>query len=140
MAKTGTTTWKPKTLIQSALRQIWLYSPLRAEALAQARFSRGKYKCARCGKLFPRDLLEIHHKHCEYDKDSYDSFIRYLFLGIKSYSPKTGLATLEDGSSRQLSEIASQNLEALCFDCHLQAHYSNKPPVDRPKSTRKRRS
>lgn len=141
MAREGI--WRAKVLVIQAVRRIWMMSPLRAEALAQARVFRGKYRCARCGKLFSRDLLEVHHKHYEMTKESYDDYMRYYFLGVKTYSPSTGLATLEDGSTRQLSELVAENLEALCHNCHYCIHTqarTSQTPEDHPKSKNKRRS
>lgn len=47
-----------KSAIISHLRRIFFYSPLRAEALAQAKQKLG-YKCAKCKKLF--DKVKVDH-------------------------------------------------------------------------------
>ncbi len=90
-----------RTYIRSALRKIWKWSPERKEVQDRCRIIRGRYKCEKCGLVFPKiDIDHIIPVGCtpgsNRDKDNrtWDSFIKALFCDIN-------------------------NLQGLCTSCHL---------------------
>lgn len=50
-----------KSTIRSALRRVWLYSPMRREAMAKARVFRGVYFCSSCKKHVGPKEIDIDH-------------------------------------------------------------------------------
>lgn len=75
--------WNPKSRIIAAVRKIWLWSPLRREALKRAKTASGLYKCSDCDNEYEK----VHVDHIEPVIDvkngwqGYDSFVeRLLFI------------------------------------------------------------
>jgi 5-methylcytosine-specific restriction endonuclease McrA len=58
----GTVKYNLKSQIRSALRRVWLYSPMRRDALGASRVSRGVYRCGYCGQLFGPKMMNVDHK------------------------------------------------------------------------------
>lgn len=56
-----TTKYNLKSTIRSALRRVWLYSPMRRDAMAKARESRGIYRCSKCFKCVGPKEIDIDH-------------------------------------------------------------------------------
>jgi len=94
MPKNGSTTWNRNAKIRSALRQVWLRSPLRYEAVKAARVERGRYKCSVCNELFSAKEIQIDHIEPAGSLiGSVDAFVERLFC-------------------------PSEKLRAVCRPCH----------------------
>ncbi len=68
--------------VRSALRRLWLWSPMRSEAMSNARLSRGLYKCFQCQKQIGRKELAVDHTTPVTPIkgfDTWDAFINRLF-------------------------------------------------------------
>lgn len=85
--------WTLRSKLIPAIRKIWLYSPLRREALQKAKAEVG-YKCQLCGDLY--DKLQVDH--------------------IEPIVPVTGWTNWDDYVSRTFCDIS--NLQAICKTCH----------------------
>ena len=77
-----------KSLIISALRKIFFYSPLRREALENAKTKAGLYKCAITKKNYPVDQITVDHINPVVDvkegwKD-WNTFIERLFCNVEN--------------------------------------------------------
>jgi 5-methylcytosine-specific restriction endonuclease McrA len=57
--KGGCMNWN--SWIRSQLRRVWLRSPMRTQALRDARVARGAYKCAECGEIFKVKEIQVDH-------------------------------------------------------------------------------
>ena len=75
---------------KSALRKLWLKSPMRSQAIKDARVSRGKYKCAKCGEIIKAKEGQVDHVNpvvpiginsCDL---SWDDYINNLFCDISN--------------------------------------------------------
>lgn len=53
--------WVLQAAVFSALRRLSYRTPMRSAVMAEARVSRGKYKCAICKKIFGRKQIAIDH-------------------------------------------------------------------------------
>lgn len=74
----------PRSRIRSAVRKLWLWSPMRKEALARARISRGVYRCAECGGTFgPKEIEVDHIQPVGSTRDSWDLQIERLFCPVE---------------------------------------------------------
>lgn len=82
--KVGKSHYNVESKIRSALRKIWLFSPQRREALADARL-RGLplYKCAGCRKPFIKEQVHVDHVEAcgKSHMGNFDVFIDRLFNG-----------------------------------------------------------
>jgi hypothetical protein len=89
-----------KSTIRSALRKVWLYSPLRREALARGRISRGIYKCAICSELQGPKNIDVDH--------------------IEAATPPGGINKPEDFGLfiKRLLFIDVTGLRVVCKPCH----------------------
>lgn len=88
--------WNLKTKIVVALRQVWLRSPLRYEAIKNAREHPNQYRCAICREFFPAKEIRVDHIVKVVGAkgiDSWDDFISALFCD-------------------------ATNLQILCVPCH----------------------
>lgn len=47
--------------LKASLRRLWGRSKQRAWALKKAKVSRGKYRCAKCDKIFARKNINVDH-------------------------------------------------------------------------------
>lgn len=88
---------KQKRLIVSALRNLWLKSSNRYEAIKKARIKPAIYLCSNCKKEFKIDQIRIHHKNPIDKFNDWNEFIEKLFCN-------------------------SNELECLCSKCHLLKH------------------
>ncbi len=71
-----------QTVVRSALRRAWLWSPMRTEAKKKARIERNSYRCAKCKETFPSREIAIDHVTPVTPVagfDSWDGFISRLF-------------------------------------------------------------
>lgn len=85
-----------KSRIISALRKIWLYSPLRAEALRRSKVGPKLYKCEHCEQEF--DSIQVNHIEPVIDeKEGFVSWDKFI---------------------NRLLECSPDNLECLCKNCH----------------------
>lgn len=89
---------KPKynlnSRIRSALRQVWRFSPMRKQALSDARISKGRYLCSMCQQINgPKDISVDHIVACGSLIDDLNGFKERLFC-------------------------ESSGLRVLCHDCH----------------------
>ena len=77
-----------------------MWSPLRREALARARVSRGKYKCETCKELVGPKEIDIDH--------------------IQRITPEGGINEPEDWGIliRRLLHCGLEGLVAMCKPCH----------------------
>lgn len=109
-----TTKTKPpyniQTQVRSALRKLWLWSPMRSEAMSKARVSRGLYKCSACKSEVDRHTIKIDHTIPVTPVtgfDSWDEFINRLFCpssGLKAMCILChSLKTKEENSQRKKS-------------------------------------
>ncbi len=86
-----------KSFIVNLLRRGTYRHPARNEALKAARVSRGMYKCAMCGEIFPKKVITIDH--------------------IKPAVPVTGFTTWDDYIIRMFPEASGyQVLDRTCHD------------------------
>lgn len=81
-----------KSLIISALRKIWLWSPERKQALTNAK-ARKNYRCNHCHKLFPKKGVQVDHIIPIGTFIDWNTYIERLFCPIT-------------------------NLQVLCKTCH----------------------
>jgi 5-methylcytosine-specific restriction endonuclease McrA len=75
-------TYNLQTRIRSALRKLWLWSPMRRNALAKARIGRGLYECSDCKNIFSRQDIAVDHTIPVTPIsgfDTWDEFIQRLF-------------------------------------------------------------
>lgn len=90
------------THIRSAIRKIWMWSPIRREALKRAKVGPNKYKCENpeCGKIFP--LKEMHVDH------------------IEKVTPNSGITKPEDWGLviKAMLFITIDDLLSICKPCH----------------------
>ena len=79
--------WTLKSLIISALRKIFFYSPLRREALERAKVG-DLYKCAITGKKYPINMVTVDHTDPVVDPKKgwvdWDTFINRLFCSVEN--------------------------------------------------------
>jgi hypothetical protein len=76
--------WNLTSVLRSALRRAWQFSPARKEALANARIGYGRYICAVCGaEQGPRDVAVDHIVSCTPPEGitSWDEYVARLFCG-----------------------------------------------------------
>jgi 5-methylcytosine-specific restriction endonuclease McrA len=69
--------------IRSALRQVWRWSPERAEALRLARVQRGKYLCSCCNKLFGPREIQVDHIVSAGSLDDLNAYKQRLFCSVE---------------------------------------------------------
>ena len=94
--------WTLKSKLIPQIRRIWLYSPLRREALALAKVGPGKWRCKLCQEVFS----EVHVDHIKPVVD-----VKKGFEGYDTYL------------SRHFPEDKDGNpdptqLQILCLVCH----------------------
>lgn len=78
------------TLIRSALRKVWMWSPTRADALRKQKTFAGRYQCEGCHHIKLRDEVAVDHIiDCgptpgsrNGENATWDEFIRRLFCSI----------------------------------------------------------
>ena len=89
---------KDYAIVKNALRKAFMYSHMRRDVLAKARFSRGLYTCANCTELFPQRQCQVDHiKEVAVDAKK-DLRIRLATLTGRMFNPP--------------------NLQVLCKSCH----------------------
>lgn len=89
-----------KSQIRSALRRVWLYSPLRRNALIAARVSRGVYRCKSCKELHGPKEMDVDH--------------------IIPATPADGINQPEDWGLfiKNLLYCGDEGVVAICKPCH----------------------
>lgn len=70
--------------IKASLRRIWGRSKQRQWALKDAKVSRGKYKCAKCGKIFSKKNINVDHINAIGRFKDWNVFIEKLFCDAKT--------------------------------------------------------
>lgn len=93
MAKRKKPAYNLKSAIRSALRKVWRWSPMRRQALADARVGYGRYRCAQCKDTFGPKFIAVDHKIAATPDEAdwtWDAFIARLFC------PADGLQILCD--------------------------------------------
>lgn len=114
--------WKSSPLLISAIRKIWMRSPMRAEALKlacvnpSAPVKQRLYECAICGKH--ERVIDCHIDHIEANKtkETWDEFISRILLSVSSVEGQCVI--MMDGSITSLSDIVYDNLQCVGDDCH----------------------
>lgn len=93
-------TYNIKTEIRSALRRVWLYSPLRRDALKRSKIAWGKYVCPKCLSINGPKLMDVDH--------------------IVKATPKGGINEPEDWGIfiKNLLYCGPDGVVALCKPCH----------------------
>ena len=112
-----------KSQIRSALRRVWLYSPMRRDAQARARVSRGIYKCAECESLVGPKNIDVDH--------------------VVQATPPEGINKPRDWGvfiERLLYMDPVKGLRCLCKPCHKKKTYEERHgKATVKKKTKKRR-
>jgi len=101
--------FNPKTRVMSAMRKIWLYSPMRREAVKRCKVG-DNYRCERCRKLC--DKVQIDHNPPV-----------ILLTGFDSW----------DGVFTRMFAPADTNLAGLCESCHTKLTTSQREERKRNK-------
>lgn len=89
--------WALTSVLRSALRKAWRWSPMRSEAMKRAKVAYGRYQCAECGAhKGPRDVAVDH---------------------LESVTPPEGLTSWDVYISRLFCPV--EGLQVLCKEpCH----------------------
>jgi hypothetical protein len=85
------------TFVKGILRRASFHWKARDEALKLSRVDRGKYKCAMCDGIFPRQDVELDHIHPVVD-------------------PRTGFTTFDDYINRLFCD--AEGFQVICEPCH----------------------
>lgn len=94
-----------KSYIRSALRRIWLWHPVRAEAIRNARVAPGTVACRKCGVRMKENPPKGIKK--DYDVDH-----------IVPASESAAAITSWDDFIRRLLEVTANDVRVLCKGCH----------------------
>lgn len=72
--------WNLYQQARAALRTLWMKSPMRAQAIREARTTRGWYLCNHCGKEGKLKEMQVHHlEPVGMDKPDWNLYIDRLF-------------------------------------------------------------
>lgn len=86
-----------KTRLRSAIRLVWLRSPIRYEILRRARTERGLYECSLCLDKFPIKEMQVDH-----------------IIPIGSI----GLHDSKLDFTEFVYRMFYTEMQAVCYDCH----------------------
>jgi hypothetical protein len=123
-AKAKVKVWKSTPLLTSAIRKLWMRSPMRAEALRLACVNPSSpvkqrlYKCAICGKNEIIHNVHVDHIEANKTKETWDEFIARILLSVSSVTGQSVI--MMDGSIATLSYIVYDNLQVVDDGCHKQ--------------------
>lgn len=109
--------FKVETAVRSALRRLWLWSPMRTAALQRARIKRGIYRCAKCKMATPKKSIAVDHVTPVTPVDGFDTwdgFIERLFcppshLNVLCKPCHTTKTKLENESRKKNREVTGKN-------------------------------
>jgi len=111
--------------IIAALRRVFLYSPMRRDALNKAKVG-SKYKCAKCKKRFTRKLVTVDHINPVVDPT-------IGFPQVIGYFGPQGVKEV-DNWTRYIDNMMHCKLQVLC-----KVHHKQKTAKERKIATARRR-